>query len=117
MREIRHKNGFRPQATWLIAQDNEYIATIQGVAERFGCGAIQNVGVVPGHRSRGLGSALVLKALHGFRQTGLALARLEVTAENEGAIRLYRRLGFRFRKTLYKVADPLAYAASQDWTV
>ena len=26
-------------------------------------------------------------------------------------------LGFRFRKTLYKVADPLAYVASQDWTV
>ena len=28
--------------------------------------------------------------------------RSEVTAQNEGAIRLYRRLGFRRRKTVYK---------------
>lgn len=117
MREIRHKSGFRPQATWLLAAGDEYVGTIQGVAERFGVGAIQNLGIIPAHRGRGLGTALLLQALHGFRQTGLALARLEVTAENASAIRLYRRLGFRFKKTLYKVADPLAFAAAHDWTV
>ena len=31
---------------------------------------------------------------------------LEVTARNEGAIRLYRRLGFRCRKTVYKAVGP-----------
>jgi ribosomal protein S18 acetylase RimI-like enzyme len=30
---------------------------------------------------------------------------LEVTAENEGAIRLYRRLGFATVKTVFKVAE------------
>jgi ribosomal protein S18 acetylase RimI-like enzyme len=90
---------------------------VQGVAERIGFGAIQNLGVVPAQRGIGLGAALLLKALHGFRQTGLAAARLEVTAENASAVRLYRRIGFRFRKTLYKVADPLAFVAAHDWTV
>jgi ribosomal protein S18 acetylase RimI-like enzyme len=30
---------------------------------------------------------------------------LEVTAQNEGAVRLYRRLGFRRIKTLYKAVS------------
>jgi ribosomal protein S18 acetylase RimI-like enzyme len=117
MREIRGKLGFRPQATWLIAQGNEFVGTIQGIAERIGIGAIQNVGVVDGHRGHGLGTALLVRALHGFRTTGLSLARLDVTSTNEEAIRLYRKLGFRFKKTLYKVADPLALVAAQDWCV
>ena len=63
----------------------------------------------------GLGAALVLKSLHAFRDAGLALGRLEVTAENEAAVRLYRRLGFRFRKTLFKVMAPYSLAADTDW--
>jgi ribosomal protein S18 acetylase RimI-like enzyme len=49
-----------------------------------------------------LGRALLLKALHGFRQTSLHRAFLEVTAQNDSAIRLYRQLGFRCKKTIYK---------------
>ena len=30
---------------------------------------------------------------------------LEVTAQNEGALRMYQRLGFRRRKTLYKAVN------------
>ncbi len=65
-------------------------------------GAIQNVGVAPPWRGRGIGEALVLQALHGFRRAGLARGLLEVTAQNEIAQRLYRRLGFRRTRTLYK---------------
>src|SRR5436190_13654673 len=115
MREIRNKWGFRRDATWLLTHRGEYVGTIQGVGERGGIGAIQNVGVIPGYRGRGLGTALVLKSLHAFRDAGLALGRLEVTAENEAAVRLYRRLGFRFRKTLFKVIGPYALAADTDW--
>ena len=52
-----------------------------------------------------LGAALLQQALHGFRRAGLGGAFLEVTAQNDGAIRLYRRLGFRCRKTIYKAVD------------
>ena len=38
-------------------------------------------------------------------QAGLRRAYLEVTAENAGAVRLYRAVGFRRAKTLYKAVD------------
>jgi ribosomal protein S18 acetylase RimI-like enzyme len=117
MREIRNRWGFRRDATWLIAHGDAFIATIQGVSERGGIGAIQNVGVIPEYRGRGLGRTLVLKALHAFRDAGLALGRLEVTADNAAAVGLYRRLGFRYRKTLFKICDPMALVPSGDWLI
>jgi GNAT superfamily N-acetyltransferase len=105
MREISRKPGFRPEATWLIGCADGHCGTVQGVRDRNGMGAIQNLGVTGLHRGRGLGGALLLQALHGFLRAGLGRAFLEVTAQNDGAIRLYRRLGFRCRKTIYKAVD------------
>jgi ribosomal protein S18 acetylase RimI-like enzyme len=105
MREIRDKPGFLAGATWLLSYGTELCGTVQGVSDRHGGGSIQNLGIVAAHRGRGLGTGLLLQALHGFRRASLQRAILEVTAQNEGAIRLYRRFGFRFRKTLYKVLD------------
>jgi ribosomal protein S18 acetylase RimI-like enzyme len=102
MSEIRRKPGFLPDATWMIANGAGPCGTVQGIRERSGCGAIQNLGVAPRYRGMGLGEALLLQSLHGFRNAGLGRAMLEVTAENDAAIRLYRRVGFLRRKTLYK---------------
>ena len=115
MAEIAKKPGFLPQATWLAAYSGnqsdaeEHCGTIQGVKDRAGMGAIQNLGITPGHRDRGLGTCLLFKALEGFRRVGLMRVHLEVTAENEGAIRLYRRLGFITVKTVFKMAE-VAYS-------
>lgn len=110
MRAIRLKPGFLPGATWLLGWESEFVGTVQGVRERSGWGAIQNLGVVHAHRGRGLGEALMRKALHGFRAARLPGAFLEVTAQNDAAIRLYRKLGFRCRKTIYKtMEDPHVY--------
>src|SRR5437588_4824507 len=111
MNEIRHKHGFMPEATWLIGTAEGHCGTIQSIRERPGLGAIQNVGITPAHRGRGLGTALVLQALHAFRRAGHGRAYLEVTAQNDGAVRLYRRIGFRRRKTVYKPV-PVANADS-----
>lgn len=105
MREIRRKPGFLPAATWLVGCDEGYVATVQGVMDRGPIGAIQNLGVVPSYRGQGLGKALIRQALAGFRGEGLRRAYLEVTAENAGAVRLYRDAGFRRAKTLYKAVD------------
>jgi ribosomal protein S18 acetylase RimI-like enzyme len=105
MREIRRKPGFLPTATWLIHGEEGFVGTIQGVMDRGMIGAIQNVGVAPEFRGRGLGAALVRKALEGFHSAGLQRAYLEVTAENASAVTLYRSVGFRRSKTLYKAVD------------
>jgi GNAT superfamily N-acetyltransferase len=116
MTEISRKDGFLPGATWLLVQHNpdtgrhEACGTVQGIRDRSGLGAIQNLGIVPEHRGRGLGTALLLRALEGFRQAGLRRAFLEVTAQNDGAVRLYRRLGFRKARTVYKAVELMSYA-------
>jgi mycothiol synthase len=110
MQEISRKEGFLPQATWLVVRDTPHggmlpCGTVQGIRDRSGMGAIQNLGVVPEHRGEGLGTALLLKSLEGFRSVGLTRAFLEVTAQNEGAIRLYRRVGFRKARTVFKAVE------------
>lgn len=110
MTDISKKSGFVPEATWLAVyrpasrwrRSIEHCGTIQGIRDNHGWGAIQNIGVTPEHRGQGIGTALIFRALAGFHEVGLQHAYLEVTADNEPAIRLYERLGFRRSKTLYK---------------
>ena len=113
MKEIAQKPGFLPETTWLAVYANgeqpEYCGTIQGVRDRTGMGAVQNVGILPRHRGRGLGTAILFRALDGFRSAGIHRIHLEVTADNQGAIRLYHRLGFNTVKTVFKAAE-VAYS-------
>ena len=100
--EIRHRTDFAPEATWLIAGPGGCCATIQCVRNSNFEGNIQNVAVLPSFRRLGLGKALVLQALHSFRQMNLITGTLEVTEENRPAYLLYQRLGFRKMSTSYK---------------
>jgi GNAT superfamily N-acetyltransferase len=111
MSDITQREGFLPSATWLVAcakprgGEPEYCGTVQGLRDSAGLGAIQNLGVVPAHRGLGLGRLLMHKALEGFRRAGLSRAYLEVTAQNEMAVRMYQRLGFVKARTLYKQVE------------
>lgn len=113
MQEIVGKDGFLPEATWLAAYVGhgrvEYCGTIQGIRATSKYGGIQNIGITPPHRKRGVGTSLIAAALEGFQQVGLQRAYLEVTAQNEQAVRLYKRLGFQRTKTLFKAVE-LAYS-------
>ena len=102
MREISCKRKFVPQATWLAVSRgrdgrlSQNCGTVQGVLDGGNAlGAIQNLGIAPPHRGRGLGSALLCAALEGFRRLRVGRVYLEVTAQNESAVRLYQRVGFR----------------------
>ncbi len=114
MDEIQAKDGFLPEATWLAQyigagpNKTEFCGTIQAIHTQRGRGGIQNLGVTPLHRGRGLGTSLLTASLHSLQQLGLKRARLEVTAENCGAVNLYQRQGFRTIRTLYKAVE-LAY--------
>ena len=115
MGEIADKRGFLPDATWLLVAGSlgqrqmEACGTVQGICDDTGGGSIQNLGVTPEHRGNGLGTQLLLAALRGFARAGLTRASLEVTAQNADAIRLYRRIGFRRVKTVYKAVE-VAYS-------
>jgi ribosomal protein S18 acetylase RimI-like enzyme len=126
MAAIASRTGFCPGATWLVAgktvdrHHQEFVslagvplgvsrdvcvATVQGLLDTERYGGIQNLGVIPECRGLGLGVALLLKALEGFAANGARRAFLEVTAKNEQALRLYRRLGFRSYKTIYREVE------------
>jgi ribosomal protein S18 acetylase RimI-like enzyme len=111
MNEIRAKEGFLPGTTWLATyrpfknSKAEFVGTVQGVKDSTGIGAVQNLGVVPRHRGKLLGSILLVRSLVGFQRAGVRRVFLEVTSQNQGAIKLYERLGFRAVKTVYKAVE------------
>jgi ribosomal protein S18 acetylase RimI-like enzyme len=111
MRDISFRDGFLPEATWLLVKKSPDrklatpCGTIQAIRVAPRIAAIQNVGVVPSHRGMGFGARLVQLALQGMRASRIDFGQLEVTAQNLGAIRLYERLGFRRLKVVYKSAD------------
>ena len=86
MAEIVRKPGFLPEATWLVVCSGngrsrpDYCGTVQGIRDRQGLGAIQNLGITPEHRNTGLGTSLLWHALLGFHQSGVRRVFLEVTA-------------------------------------
>jgi ribosomal protein S18 acetylase RimI-like enzyme len=79
--------------------------TIQGIIDNQGFGAIQNLGIVPELRGQGLGTCLLFKALQGFSDHGVNRAMLEVTSQNDQAVKLYKRIGFMKIRTVYKVIE------------
>lgn len=109
MREISSRPNFVPEATWLACCQTpttwQACGTVQGLLVTPREGAIQNLGVHPDFRDRGIGRALLARALEGFRSIGCTHAQLEVTVQNTAAVRLYERMGFRRIETLFKVAD------------
>jgi ribosomal protein S18 acetylase RimI-like enzyme len=57
-------------------------------------GGVLGLGVLPGHRGRGIGTALLEAALNAAKEYGLTRVELVVREHNTGAIALYERLGF-----------------------
>ena len=111
MAEIVRKPGFLPAATWLMVHTPDgspqptYCGTVQGIFDKARIGAIQNLGILPEYRNAGLGATLLLQALSGFQQAGAQRVYLEVTAQNQHAIRLYRRIGFVTVRIVYKAVE------------
>ena len=108
MRLITGRVDFLPAGTWLaLSRANEFAGavpcgTIQAVTPTSNVGVIQNVAVLPEFRGFGVGSALIAKSLRGMHEAGMKRAALEVTSQNESALRLYERLGFVRTRTAYK---------------
>ncbi len=64
-------------------------------------GHVVSVAVLPEHRRKGMGKALVLKALEGMQGYGAKQCYLEVRVTNQEAVSLYKKLGFEVSRTVH----------------
>jgi len=72
-----------------------YVATILSAEH---CGRVawlEELYVMPSHRSRGIGTALIAAMIERARKAGIVAIDLEIDASHSRAESLYRRLGFR----------------------
>jgi hypothetical protein len=105
MVEIATHRGFLAAATWLVENERRPVATAQAVQDGQRRAVVPNLGVVPEFRRLGIGKALLLQTMHSLVELGIRRVWLEVTAENLPALRLYRQLGFKRHRTLFRPAE------------
>lgn len=63
-------------------------------------GHVVSVAVLPQNRRQGVGEALVSRAMEAMRLYNAKQCYLEVRTSNEGAIAMYRKLGFEVTRTM-----------------
>ena len=71
---------------------------IRSMPQYFGgyqVGFISDVFVKESYRGSGIGGQMVTRAINWFEQSGITRVELQVIVNNEGAQKLYRRLGWR----------------------
>jgi ribosomal protein S18 acetylase RimI-like enzyme len=61
-------------------------------------GMIPQIAILPSHQGRGLGNALMYRALSRLKAMGMRTVSLTVTQRNRRALEWYQRIGFRIRK-------------------
>ncbi|MEM2147928.1 MAG: ribosomal protein S18-alanine N-acetyltransferase [Candidatus Bathyarchaeia archaeon] len=64
-------------------------------------GHVVSIAVMPEHRRKGIGKALVTRAMEGMRLYNAKQCFLEVRLTNTPAISLYEKLGFKVTKTIH----------------
>lgn len=68
---------------------------------------ITDLWVHPDFQGRGIGTALLAEIEDGIRERGYRAARLDTHARNAGAIKLYKRLGYRVSAYFVVYSEPL----------
>lgn len=62
-------------------------------------GHVKDIAVAPDYRGRGVGAALLERAIETLRERRARSVKLEVRASNDSALGLYHRFGFVHRRT------------------
>ena len=116
---VTGSHTFRPAVTFVATPDDgdeivgyvithEFEAYLDATGKREAY--VAKVGVVPGHRGRGLAGALLGHVLRACAEAGYDEAALDVDTENPtGALGIYRRCGFEVesRWTSYVATFPV----------
>jgi len=89
--EIVHENEVLGKVTWDSVESGKTNLGIE---------------VTRAHRGKGLGTALMAKALHRLKTEGVKLVELGVDGNNLAALKLYRKFGFEVYKTHFYINKP-----------
>lgn len=93
-------------AVYFVAvNDDGAVMGYSGMYVSFDTGNINNIGVLPEYRRKGIGAALLEALCTYCRENGIVLLTLEVRESNIPAISLYESFGFEkvgVRKNYYK---------------
>ena len=92
---IRHDIEHNENALVAVAEWDGNFAGYLDVWQVVGEGQVNNFGVLPELRDKGIGSQLMQYMMEWLLENGNLEISLEVRVSNEGAIRLYHRMGFR----------------------
>jgi ribosomal protein S18 acetylase RimI-like enzyme len=74
--------------------DDEITGYVDGSVGKWGVGYVSGICVKPEHRRKGVGELLMDKILDQFRLSGCHKVRIEVFADNQGAVKFYSRCNF-----------------------
>lgn len=89
--------------SWIARAGGEtvgWIVVLLRRHKRYESGRVYTLAVAPGWRGKGVGTALIRRALEELERLGIARCFLEVAADNDAARRLYQRFGFVTLATL-----------------
>lgn len=98
--------------TFIVAEENEHVAgyimcRIEVGLSNFGLtgilkkGHVVSIAVMPEHRRKGVGKALITSAMEGMRHYGAKQCYLEVRVTNDAAVTLYKKLAFEITRTVH----------------
>ena len=91
----------QPGAFALVAEvQDQVIAFVLAYRKKRRLGHIMTIDVRPEFRQMGLGNQLMELAEQRLRQNGAARVILEVSVQNDNAIRFYQRLGYATKRIL-----------------
>lgn len=93
--EDRAVERSRPGFVLLLAEERgRVVGLCHGLRHEGSEGLINSVVIRPERRGKGIGASLAAATIGALRESGCTTVTLNVTADNERAIHLYRRLGF-----------------------
>ena len=94
--EVEEKRGM---TSYLVEKEGQVIGKVN-LQLTSKLGAIFGLGVLPKHRRKGYGRALLLLAIEQLKEANAQEIMLQVAAENANALNLYKSCGFEETSTM-----------------
>ncbi|QTH44559.1 GNAT family N-acetyltransferase [Cohnella sp. LGH] len=96
---LPEEEAARGMSIYLAEKDERVIGKVH-LQSLSGVGGIYGLGVLPEERGKGLGRAILLQAVGKLQETNASVIMLQVAADNDKALDLYKSCGFETSSTM-----------------